>query len=196
MSVSGRSNKSRRGTIHTRTKCWLLTGLVVVGFAQSCELSSAHDPTEQRAMNVIPELCVAVADSETTVELHRYKPRLIERTTTLDGPAIPSESEGFSLTTTEVASAVETQIARYSISEIVAHKVDGTPIPSPALARELANPAPVIVVPAGQGIDPKLVGLFKSDAIVMQVPVPQAAGLSPPAVREFPSGAATRTRPR
>jgi hypothetical protein len=124
-----------------------------------------------------PELVVAVAVNDHTLEIRRFVERMVTRTTTIPLPhGVKVQAKNGSIgptTTTEVVPVVETHTTRFDISKIAVQRIDGSMVAAKTLIAALAKPMPVILAKPGQQISPVYAKLFKPDSLVLQLPSPQ-----------------------
>ena len=124
-----------------------------------------------------PELVIAVAVNDQTLEIRRFVERMVTRTTTIPlPPGVKVQAKNGSVgptTTTEVVSVVETHTTRFDIRNIAAQCIDGRTVSGKALIAALAKPTAIILAKPGQPVDPLFSKLFKPETLVLQLPAPQ-----------------------
>ena len=81
----------------------------------------------------------------------------------------------------QVTYAVETRVMTLQLKQVVARRVDGRAVTSQALAAELADEKPVLLITRGQQIDSVLLEMFKPETLVLERPAPQPVPANPAA---------------
>jgi hypothetical protein len=173
-----------------------------VGFVGN--LTSADIEPTANSISGPPELGVAIAVDDNTIEVHRFIVRTGTRVTTPDVPQGVT-FEGNKGTTfrpapkVEQISVIETYTTRFDVTKVVARRIDGSVVYSKILVNELAKPTPIIYVKQGQKVDQFFSKMFKPESLVLLLPssltpptnTPSSTTPMPPTPQTNPTGSIT-----
>lgn len=119
-----------------------------------------------------PELRIAVVAQGRTLKLSRYVRRqvtvTVEDETPTPRPVVFETPEP----RTEQSMILEVQTNEFDLSEfqVVARCIDGAKVSRQSLIAALAKPTPVILLKAGEQIDPRFASAFKPETLVLEWP--------------------------
>ena len=119
-----------------------------------------------------PELRIAVVAQGRTLKLSRYVQRQVTVTIEDETPASRPNVFESAEPRTEQSTILEVQTNEFDLAQdrVVARRIDGAKVSRQSLVAALAKPTPVILVKAGEQIDPRFASVFKPETLVLQWP--------------------------
>jgi len=119
-----------------------------------------------------PELRIAVVAQGRTLKLSRFVQRQV--TVTIEDKTPASRPNVFESAEprTEQSTILEVQTNEFDLAQdrVVARRIDGSQVSRQSLIAALAKPTPVILVKAGEQIDPRFASVFKPETLVLEWP--------------------------
>jgi hypothetical protein len=134
-----------------------------------------------------PELGIAVAKDDRTLEIRRFLDRIVTQSAPSSVPSgvkIEVTAGVMTPTVSEAVSVVETHITRIDAMNVEVRRVDGSVVPVEVLMRELATPTPIILAQQGKQIDRLYSTIFKPRSLVLLLP----SSATPMTIAPIPAG--------
>lgn len=151
--------------------------VIVLAIVAASRLTMGDDASEigrPRVVLCMPELAVAVAVDDQTVEVRRYVDRTIVRRSSQD----PSDrnvkvDEGVIELTprTETVVIQEEYVTRLPASTIEAQRIDGSAVSKAFLLKELSRPTCVLILKGDQRLSPLVAGIVAPKVLTLRFPL-------------------------